>query len=65
MFFEFLEIFNLNYIDLYDSYSYNDKSEKFDQKVIKLYEEGNSYLKISQMMNVDKETIRQIILKNK
>ena len=43
----------------------NDKSEKFDQKVIKLYEEGNSYLKISQMMNVDKETIRQIILKNK
>lgn len=28
MFFEFLEIFNLNYIDLYDSYSYNDKSEK-------------------------------------
>ena len=32
-------------------------------KVIKLYDDGNSYLKISQIMDVDKDTIRKIILK--
>ena len=41
----------------------SDKSEEFDKKVIKLYDDGNSYLKISQIMDVDKETIRKIILK--
>ena len=41
----------------------NDKSEEFDKKVIKLYDDGNSYLKISQIMDVDKETVRKIILK--
>lgn len=40
-----------------------DKTEEFDKKVIKLYDDGNSYLKISQIMDVDKETIRKIILK--
>ena len=39
------------------------RSEEFDKKVIKLYDDGNSYLKISQIMDVDKETIRKIILK--
>ena len=43
----------------------SDKSEEFDKKVIELHTEGNSYLKISQMMNVDKETIRKIILRKK
>lgn len=41
----------------------NDKSEEFDKKVIKLYDDGNSYLKISQIMDVDKETVRKTILK--
>ena len=41
----------------------SDKSEEFDKKVIKLYDDGNSYLKISQIMDVDKETVRKIILK--
>ena len=41
----------------------NDKREEFDKKVIKLYDDGNSYLKISQIMDVNKETVRKIILK--
>ena len=41
------------------------KYDEFDKKVVGLHVEGNSYLKISQMMNVDKETIRKIILKKR
>lgn len=41
-----------------------DNAEKFDKKVVQLYEKGNSYLNISQIMNVDKETVRKIIITN-
>ena len=42
-----------------------DRSDEFDKKVVKLYEEGNSYLSISKKLKVDKETVRKIVLKNK
>lgn len=39
-----------------------DRSDEFDKKVRKLYEEGHNYMQISKIMKIDKETVRKIIL---
>lgn len=39
-----------------------NRTEVFDKKVMKLYEEGHNYTQISKILNVNHETIRKIIL---
>ena len=39
-----------------------NRTEVFDKKVKKLYEEGHNYTQISKILNVNHETIRKIIL---
>ena len=39
-----------------------NRTEVFDNKVKKLYEEGHNYTQISKILNVNHETIRKIIL---